>query len=130
MDCNSCPFCNEQFSPRDKTNKLSQKGCKSILRVAQERDCNITDSPAQRVHVKCRQQFINAKSIECSKRKSLDDEETHKRVKLRSDEPNSSFRDQCLFCGCGDIYNGKERESKLIAVRSPVGWDFNRCTCY
>lgn len=124
MDGKSCPFCQEQFSTKEEANELTSKGCESIQKACQERGSNITVHPGQLVHVKCRQKFINPKSIACAKRKSLDGcEEERKKVKLRSEESNFNFKDHCLFCACGDIYNGKKQESKLIPVRS---FDFQK----
>ena len=117
MEC--CPFCSESLSNGELTNKLTQKGCDRIQKASRERGFTLSVSLDQLVHTKCRSDFTNTKSIENYKKRKLEtDENGNSKQKLRSEQSPFSYKDHCLFCTCGDPYNGKKLESKLVRVRS------------
>lgn len=116
MDSNSCIFCNKPLSA-EQTVTLTHKGCDGILKASQARDSNIHVLPGHIVHVKCRSDFTHPKNIEIHKRKCSAQPE-HVQVKTRrSSTETFRYKDDCLFCGNPDPYQGKKPEFKLIPVR-------------
>lgn len=112
-----CIFCHLPLS-NEPTVKLTQKGCDSIQKANKARATEITVSPGQVVHEKCRREFTNSRSILQSKRKLSDQPDDYKLKALRSENEGFSYGDKCIFCECSDPYNSKKQDHKLITVRT------------
>lgn len=102
----------------EQTARLTQKGCDGILNACKARGTQISVSPGQVVHVKCRSEFTNLRAIECHNKRKLSGEPEHQPKTRRSEESTFSYKDNCIFCGCPDAYKGKKPEHKLHPVRT------------
>ena len=116
---NDCVFCNIPLSDGQPTATLMQKGCAGIMKACEARGSDITVTPGQTVHIQCRSEFTNPKSIQLYlKRKHSGEQEQQLQQTLRSEESSFSYKYDCIFCGCPDMYKGKKAEHKLIPVRT------------
>ena len=114
-----CTFCHDPITGSRKTVKLRTKGCKNIAKCAVERGQDISVQPGQIVHSKCRSDFINPKDIKLSakKRKHPQPGGGRQQTKVLRSGP-FSYKEQCVFCGQQDPYNGRKTNYKLIPVRN------------
>lgn len=110
-----CVFCGSKISDDALTVKLTQKGCKGILRASEQRNTVISVFPGQLVHEECRKQFTNPRKLQQYKNKQ---QKVQVGCKRRSSAPSFSYKDHCLFCGVHDRYAGKKKEFILIPVRT------------
>lgn len=87
--------------------QLREKGCNTVNRTSQTRNDTIVTTPGQKVHQKCRRDYINANSIKKDMREK-DVSISEPTRDLRSSTPDFEFQKNCLFCG----YFAKFSESK------------------
>lgn len=113
-----CIICKTQLSKLDQVATLTQKGCDGILKASKARHSEIEAVPGQKVHIKCRSEHTNPKAIGCHNKRKLSGETEYKPKTRRSEESSFSYRDNCIFCGRPDTYNGKKPEHKLVPVRT------------
>lgn len=114
-----CPICNKIITEGEPSSTLTQRGCDSIKRASEARGVDIIVVAAgQRVHQACRRVFCNENYIKLSKRKRPDDSPVQRQINLRSKEEAFLYSEHCIFCGTGDIYQGKKPDFKLIKVRT------------
>lgn len=115
-----CVFCDEFLLNGEPLVTLTDKGCSGIQKANDARQNQISVTPGQKVHTKCRSEYVNPIAIKSYNRKrsvdSLDEQVSA--CSLRSQESTFSYKLNCLFCGCPDIYQGKKPEFKLIKVRT------------
>ena len=107
----NCVFCNDALAGGEIV-KLILKGCEGISEASKERECDFIDA----VHTACRKTYCNPCAIQSSKRK-LASECAYSSCTLRS-QKSFSYKDNCLFCGMPDKYEGKKRQIELIPVRN------------
>ena len=88
-----CPICQKDLAVGE-TVKLRDKGASSINDAARLRNDSIIVSSQQQVHVKCRKDYTNSKSLACI---GTPIQKTKER-QLRS-EQTFKFSDHCIFCG-------------------------------
>jgi len=73
------------------------------------------------VHKHCRKEWCNPKLIGLFlKRKSDSGPSISNKRSLRSEEPDFSYKEHCLFCGNSDMYEGKKKEFELMHVRTLI----------
>ena len=64
-----CVFCSKLLGNEEPIVTLRQKGCKNIRKASIARESKIKTVPGQKVHIRCRQEYINPKAISTHKRK-------------------------------------------------------------
>ena len=124
----ACVFCKQLLSGKP-TVTLTAKGCAGIAKASAERDSDVSQQPGDVVHIDCRKEWCNPKSIERYKRERDAGPSTCNKRTLRSEEPNFSFKENCLFCGTPDRYEGKKKQFELMHVRTLVIDDTLLGTC-
>ena len=113
-------FCEKPVADGQQMITLTAKGCDGIERGRKERGGYIHVVPSQVMHIRCRSEYVSARAIKRDKRKhSVDPSEVDTaQCSLRSSEAAFSYKDNCLFCGYPDIYEGRGVEYKLVLVRT------------
>ena len=109
-----CVFCSKLLGNEEPIVTLRQKGCKNIRKASIARESKIKTVPGQKVHIRCRQEYINPKAISTHKRKRTTSTNAHF---LRSSE-TFDYETNCIFCGFPDPYDGRKQEYSLISGRS------------
>lgn len=59
----ACVFCRVSLKNGEEITQLREKGCNTVNRTSQTRNDTIVTTPGQKVHQKCRREYINANSI-------------------------------------------------------------------
>ncbi|CAG2246639.1 unnamed protein product [Mytilus edulis] len=59
----ACVFCRVSLTNGEEITQLREKGCNTVNRTSQTRNDTIVTTPGQKVHQKCRRDYINANSI-------------------------------------------------------------------
>uniref|UniRef100_A0A8W8HXD6 Uncharacterized protein n=1 Tax=Magallana gigas TaxID=29159 RepID=A0A8W8HXD6_MAGGI len=59
----ACVFCRVSLKNGEEITQLREKGCNTVNRTSQTRNDTIVTTPGQKVHQKCRRDYINANSI-------------------------------------------------------------------
>ena len=95
---NDCLFCDNPIADGQPTEILTQKGCDGILKASDARFSDIKIVPGQVVHVKCRSQFKNPRSIQSQhKHKLCDGDSQHLQLTLRSEESFFNYRSDSVL---------------------------------
>ena len=116
---NLCAFCESPLDDGQEVVTLGLKGCQGIEQASKLQGSNIITIPGQRVHSKCRHRHCNKRRIEQNFKRSRDEISSRTPVSLRSGEKMFNFKENCLFCGHINTFDGKHhRGHKLIPVRS------------
>ena len=109
-----CVFCSKLLGNEEPIVTLRQKGCKNIRKASIARESKTKTVPGQKVHIRCRQEYINPKAISTHKRKRTTSTNAHF---LRSSE-TFDYETNCIFCGFPDPYDGRKQEYSLIQVEA------------
>lgn len=109
-----CAFCSEPLSNGSQVTKLGDKGVAGIIKTSALNNDDVQVQSGQFVHTKCRRDYDR----DGGRRKRPLIVEKHQ--SLRSSEPTFCFKGQCLFCGFGDKYQGKQKDHLLIPVRTII----------
>ena len=112
-----CIFCLKPILEQEKSVILTQKGVDGILKACDEREDNLSVIVGQSVHTLCRARYINPKTVLLQKKRRNENKDEDGEHSLRSDS-SFSYKDNCILCGCPDIYDGKKQDYKLIPVRT------------
>ena len=117
-----CVFCSNAILESDENVTLTAKGVDGILKASEQRKDSLNVAIGQSAHVQCRKHYINPKALILEKRKYQEDgDENQQRYSLRS-KKSFSYRENCILCGCPDLYSGRKKGHKLI----PIGaFDFH-----
>lgn len=94
----ACVFCRVSLKNGEEITQLREKGCNTVNRTSQTRNDTIVTTLGQKVHQKCRRDYINANSIKKDMREK-DVSITEPTRDLRSSTPDFEFQKNCLFCG-------------------------------
>ena len=111
-----CVFCKKSLNSKEPVVTLSQKRCDGISKANEARGSQVTTIVGQKVHVKCRQNFVNPKLINSFNRKraSTSSENNDARVLRSSASVAFDYKRDCVFCGFSDPYDGKKQSSHLF----------------
>ena len=113
----TCVFCNKSLGDGEPTVVLGQKGCDGIEKASTARLSELRTVVGQTVHVKCRRDYTNPRSIESYKKRTAHESEEVERHCLRSSGV-FNYKTDCIFCGCPDPYDGRKSEFILTPARS------------
>jgi hypothetical protein len=115
MDLDTCVICNQSLENGSQTVKLRVKGCDGINNASRARESDVIAEVGQRVHVKCRREFIDPKRIARDAEK-IEQSPPPMRT-LRSESPTFNFSEHCLLCGYpAKIQDGKKRGYDIYPV--------------
>lgn len=120
LDMDRCTLCNKSISNEEPTVKLGEKGCGGKCKASEARGEAHHISAGQIVHVACRHDHVNPNIIASHTREhpGVGVQESEPHCTLRSAKPSYTYKTNCLFCGCPDIYDGQKPEYKLKHVTS------------
>ncbi|CAK8687768.1 unnamed protein product [Clavelina lepadiformis] len=111
---NECVFCSNSILECDAAVTLTAKGVDGIVKASAQRGENLNIVVGQSVHVECRKRYTNPKALLVQmKKRQEDQDEDHGQHSLRS-ECTFSYRDNCILCGCPDMYDGKKMTISLF----------------
>ena len=113
----TCVFCNKSLGDGEPTVVLGQKGCDGIEKASTARLSELRTVVGQTVHVKCRRDYTNPRSIESYKKRTAHESEEVERHCLRSSGV-FNYKKDYTFCGCPDPYDGRKSEFILTPARS------------
>ncbi|CAG2198760.1 SMAD4 [Mytilus edulis] len=113
----ACVFCRVSLTNGEEITQLREKGCNTVNRTSQTRNDTIVTTPGQKVHQKCRRDYINANSIKKDMREK-DVSITEPTRDLRSSTPDFEFQKNCLFCGCFAKFSESKRGIDVFPVRT------------
>ena len=104
-------FCGETLSGEEPITKLREKGYEGITKANVLRNSNITTVPGQVVHIKCRKNFCPPTGISSAVKilRPATDSDDSGPCARRSTSAPFDYKTHCLFCGCGDKYDKKEK---------------------
>ncbi len=113
-----CIICNKNGTIENSC-ALTEKGTVGLNRASRERQSDLIAIAGQYVHVKCRQNFTNSKSITLHCQKLVNNKSSSSTSQAtRRSQSYFNFREHCLFCGTEDKYNGKKRGYNIYPVRT------------
>lgn len=112
----ACVFCRVSLKNGEEITQLREKGCNTVNRTSQTRNDTIVTTPGQKVHQKCRRDYINANSIKKDMREK-DVSITEPTRDLRSSTPDFEFQKNCLFCGYFAKFSESKRGIDVFPVR-------------
>ena len=107
----TCSLCQKNINEKEEFQTLREKGVKKINQISEILQDTIRVELGGNVHTTCRRDYTLARRIQC------DDEEKCPK-KLRSNQHPFKYKEECLFCGIGDLYSGRKTNFKLIQIRS------------
>lgn len=113
----ACVFCRVSLKNGEEITQLREKGCNTVNRTSQTRNDTIVTTPGQKVHQKCRRDYINANSIKKDMREK-DVSITEPTRDLRSSTPDFEFQKNCLFCGYFAKFSESKRGIDVFPVRT------------
>lgn len=113
----ACVFCRVSLKNGEEITQLREKGCNTVNRTSQTRNNTIVTTPGQKVHQKCRRDYINANSIKNYMREK-DVSITEPTRDLRSSTPDFEFQKNCLFCGYFAKFSECKRGIDVFPVRT------------
>lgn len=119
-----CAFCSEPLSNGSQVTKLGDKGVAGIIKTSALNNDDVQVQSGQFVHTKCRRDYDR----DGGRRKRPLIVEKHQ--SLRSSEPTFCFKGQCLFCGFGDKYQGRQKDHLLIPVRTIIFQETVKKICH
>ena len=106
----ACVFCRVSLTNGEEITQLREKGCNTVNRTSQTRNDTIVTTPGQKVHQKCRRDYINANSIKKDMREK-DVSITEPTRDLRSSTPDFEFQKNCYFVDISQNFQRAKGES-------------------
>ena len=108
-----CCVCDKRFEVKDASSVLGQKGVEKIKLIDSSIDAQVGD----RVHIDCRRNLVRPPYVKVSTSVGVSDS-TFNVTSRRSQTPNFSPKDNCIFCGQAAKYDGKKKGFDSIPVRT------------
>ncbi len=112
-----CNICASSFG-KDLSNTvvIRSKGALGINNASASRSSDVHVAAGDRVHIDCRQKFVNPKSIELQQKTSQSS--TVSERQLRSVDSQFSFENHCVFCGQSAKVADRRRSVDVCPVKT------------